>query len=118
MRVAPVASRRASERPPEGPPARPRVVLLCCDPKAPRVVAALQVLRELGETTVGSGDEAAAVVARVDADLVIAEEWVGTRDGQTLLTWATQTRPSAVGVLLASSRAAAATAHLDGLVVL
>jgi DNA-binding NtrC family response regulator len=102
----------------EGPPERPRIALLCCDPKAPRIVAALQVLRELGDVTIGSGDEAAAIVARVDADVVIAEEWVGTQDGQALLTWATHTSPSAVGILLASSLTAAATANLEGLVVL
>jgi DNA-binding NtrC family response regulator len=99
-------------------PRRPAVVLLCCDPKAPRIVAALQVLRELADTTVGSGDEAAALVARIDADVVVAEEWVGTRDGRALLGWASQTRPSAVGILLASSRRGATTAHLDGLIVL
>src|SRR5262249_14947508 len=49
---------------------RATVVLLCRDPKAPRIVDALQVLRELAETTVASGDEAADVVAHVDADVV------------------------------------------------
>jgi len=97
---------------------RPTVALLCCDAKAPRVVAALQVLRELAETRVGSGNEAADLVAHVDADVVVAEEWVGTNDGRALLAWATQTHASAVGVLLASSRDAATAAQLDGLVVL
>jgi DNA-binding NtrC family response regulator len=99
-------------------PQRPAIVLLCCDPKAPRIVAALQVLRELADTTIGTGDEASAVIARVDADVIVAEEWVGTRDGRALLGWASQTQPSAVGVLLASSRSGATTAHLDGFVVL
>ncbi|HJQ84614.1 MAG TPA: sigma-54 dependent transcriptional regulator [Candidatus Binatia bacterium] len=99
-------------------PRRPAIVLLCCDPKAPRIVAALQVLRELGETTVGSGEDAAALIARVDADVFVAEEWIGTQDGRAFLGWAAQTRPSAVGVLLASSRSGATTAHLEGLVVL
>jgi transcriptional regulator with GAF, ATPase, and Fis domain len=93
-------------------------VLLCCDPKAPRIVAALQVLRELADTTVGTGEEAAGLVTQVDADLIVAEEWVGTNDGRALLAWATQTRASAVGILLASSREGAAAAQQDGLVVL
>jgi DNA-binding NtrC family response regulator len=99
-------------------PERASIVLLCGDPKAPRIVAALQVLRELGDTTLGTGDEAAGLIARVDADVVVVEEWVGTRDGRALLAWASQTQPSAVGILLASSRSGATTAHLDGLVVL
>jgi DNA-binding NtrC family response regulator len=114
MSAALFASRRPSERRPQ----RPSVVLLCCDPKAARIVAALQVLRELAETSVGSGEEAADLVARVDADVVIAEEWVGTRDGRALLAWATQTRPAAVGILLGSTRTSSTTAQLDGLVVL
>jgi DNA-binding NtrC family response regulator len=81
-------------------------------------VAALQVLRELAETTVASGDDAGEVIARVDADVVVADEWLGTRDGRTLLAWACQTRSTAVGILLASSQTGAAAAHLDGLVVL
>src|SRR5262245_60457850 len=89
---------------------RPTVVLLCHDPKAPRIVAALQVLRELAETTVASGDEA--------AEVIVADEWVGTRDGRTLLAWACQTRSSAVGILLASSQTGAAAARFDGLIVL
>ena len=97
---------------------RSTVVLLCRDPKAPRIVEALQVLRELAETTVATGDEAAGVIARVDADVVVADEWVGTGDGRTLLAWACQTRSTAVGILLASSQTGAAAAHLDGLVVL
>ncbi len=97
---------------------RPTIVLLCCDPKTPRIVAAVQVLRELGDTTLAGGDDAAKLIADVDADVIVAEEWVGTRDGRALLAWASQTRPAAVGVLLASSQSAAAAAHLDGLVVL
>ena len=97
---------------------RSTVVLLCGDPKAPRIVGALQVLRELADTTVASGDEAAAVIVRVDADVVVADEWLGTRDGRTLLAWACQSRSTAVGILLASSQSGAAAAHLDGLVVL
>jgi transcriptional regulator with GAF, ATPase, and Fis domain len=108
----------SSRRPGDPRPRRPTVVLLCCDPKAPRIVAAVQVLRELAETSVGTGDEAAALIARVDADVVVAEEWVGTRDGRALLAWATQTRPTVVGILLASTRTSSATAQLDGLVVL
>jgi DNA-binding NtrC family response regulator len=97
---------------------RSTALLLCRDPKAPRIVAALQVLRELADTVVASGDEAGDVVARVDADLVVADEWLGTRDGRTLLAWACQTRSTAVGILLASSQTGAAAAHLDGFVVL
>jgi len=100
--------------PSHGRPEGPGIVLLCSDPKAPRIIAALQVLRELGETTVGTGDEAAALIARADGDLVIAEEWVGTTDGPTLLAWATQTHPAAVGILFAGSSAP----HHEGLVVL
>src|SRR5262249_36924701 len=96
----------------------PAMALWWCDPKARRIVAALQVLRELAETTVGSGDDASALVANIDADLFIAEEWVGTPGGRALLGWASQTRPSAVGILLASSRSGATTAHRDGLLVL
>ena len=99
-------------------PRRPAAVLLCCDPKAPRIVAALQVLRELADTTVASGDEGASLVATADVDMIVAEEWVGTQDGRTLLGWATQSRSPAVGILLASSRTGAAAAQLDGLVVL
>src|SRR5262249_25492311 len=90
----------SSRRPGDPRPQRPSVVLLCCDPKAPRIVAAVQVLRELAETSVGTGDDAAGLIARVDADVVVAEEWIGTRDGRALLAWATQTRPTAVGILL------------------
>jgi DNA-binding NtrC family response regulator len=97
---------------------RPTIVLLCHDVKASRIVEALQVLRELGDTTVASGDEAAGVVTRVDADVVVADEWIGTRDGRTLLAWACQTRSTAVGILLASSQTGAAAARFDGLVVL
>jgi DNA-binding NtrC family response regulator len=100
------------------PPERPAIVLLCCDPKSPRIVAALQVLRELGDTMLATGDDAAALIGQIDADLIVAEEWVGTSDGRALLGWASQTRPSAVGVLLASSRSGAATAHRDGFAVL
>jgi two-component system NtrC family response regulator len=97
---------------------RPTVVLLCHDPKAPRIVEALQVLRELADTTVASGDDAGEVVVNVDADVVVADEWVGTRDGRTLLAWACQTRATAVGILLASSQTGAAVARFDGLIVL
>src|SRR5688572_9732722 len=97
---------------------RPTVVLLCHDPKSPRIVAALQVLRELAETSVASGDEAGEVITRVDADVVVADEWVGTRDGRTLLAWACQTRATTVGILLASSQTGAAAARFDGLIVL
>jgi DNA-binding NtrC family response regulator len=97
---------------------RPTIILLCGDPAAPRIVTALQVLRELADTTVARGDDAAALVADVDPDVVVAEEWVGTRDGRALLAWVSQTRPAAVGVLLASSPSGATAAHLDGLVVL
>jgi DNA-binding NtrC family response regulator len=94
-------------------------MLLCCDPKSPRIVAALQVLRNLAETTVASGDQAAELVTQADADVVIAEEWVGTAtDGRELLAWAIRTRPFTVGILLASSRNAATSASRDGLVVL
>jgi formate hydrogenlyase transcriptional activator len=104
--------------PGEEHPRPARIALLCGDPRAPRIVVALQVLRDLGETTVGCGDDAASVVARLDADVVVAEEWVGTRDGRVLLAWATGTRPSAVGILLGSSRPTANAASLDGIVVL
>jgi two-component system response regulator HydG len=97
---------------------RPKVIFLCCDAKAPRIVEALQVLRDLADVTVGSGDEASGLIARIDADVVVAEEWLGTEDGRALLGWASQTRPAAVGVLLASSRTGATAAYLDGLVVL
>ena len=97
---------------------RPTIVLLCHDPKAPRIVEAGQVLREIAEVVVASGDDAGGVIAQVDADLVVADEWIGTRDGRTLLAWACQTRASAVGILLASSQGGAAAARFDGLVVL
>src|SRR5262245_50072568 len=97
---------------------RPRLLLVCADPRAPRVVAAAQVLRGLGETTVASGDEAANVIAQLDVGVVVAEEWVGTHDGRAFLVSALERRVSAVGVLLAGSRAAAAVAGLDGIVVL
>jgi DNA-binding NtrC family response regulator len=96
----------------------PSILLLCRDPRSPRIVAALEVLRGLGGTTVASGDDAGNAITRVEADVVIADEWLGTRDGRTLLAWACQTRATAVGILLASSHAAASTASLDGLVVL
>ena len=96
----------------------PSILLLCRDPKSPRIVAALEVLRALGATTVASGDDAGDAITRVEADVVVADEWLGTRDGRTLLAWACQTRATAVGILLASSHAAASTASLDGLVVL
>jgi DNA-binding NtrC family response regulator len=76
------------------------------------------VLRKLAVTTVASGEQAADVLTQTDADVVVAEEWVGTADGRQLLAWATQTRPFAVGVLLASSRNGASSASRDGLVVL
>ena len=97
---------------------RPRLLLVASDPRSPRMVAALQVLRDLGEATVASGDAAATFVAEVDVGVVVAEEWTGTGDGRAFLGWATQTRASAVAVLLAGSRAAAAAAELDGIVVL
>jgi DNA-binding NtrC family response regulator len=97
---------------------RPNVILLCSDPKSPRIVAALQVLRHLAQTTVGTGERATELVTHADADVVIAEEWVGTADGRELLGWAVQTRPFTVGILLASSRTGAASANRDGLVVL
>ena len=96
----------------------PSILLLCRDPRSPRILAALEVLRTLGVTTVASGDDAGDAITRVEADLVIADEWLGTRDGRTLLAWACQTRASTVGILFASSHAAASTASLDGLVVL
>jgi DNA-binding NtrC family response regulator len=99
-------------------PKRSSIVLVCSDPTAPRIVAALQVLRELADTTLATGDEAAALLGRTAADVIVAEEWVGTTDGRVLLAWACQTSASAVGILLASSRTGAAAAHLDGLVVL
>jgi DNA-binding NtrC family response regulator len=94
------------------------VILLCSDPRSPRIVAALQVLRKLAQTTVGSGDQAADLVTQADFDVVIAEEWVGTADGRELLAWAIQTRPFAVGVLFASSLSGASSASRTGLVVL
>ena len=97
---------------------RPRVLLLCGDPRSPRIVAALQVLRELAETSVGSGDRAPELVTRSEAHVVVAEEWVGTADGRELLARAVQTRFFTVGILLASSRDGAASASRDGLVVL
>jgi DNA-binding NtrC family response regulator len=97
---------------------RSNVVLLCSDPRSPRIVAALQVLRKLAVTIVGSGEQASDLLTHTDADVVIAEEWVGTADGRQLLAWAIQTRPFAVGVLLASSRGGASSASRDGLIVL
>ena len=101
-------------------PREPRssVVLLCSDPKSPRIVAALQVLRHLADTTVASGERAGDVLTHAGADVVIAEEWVGTADGRQLIAWAIQTQPFAVGILLASSRSGATSASRDGLVVL
>src|SRR4051794_27747000 len=84
---------------------RARVVLLCRDPKAPRIVAAHHVLSELADTTLAGGEAAAAAIPRLDADVVVADEWLGTRDGRTLLAWACQTGAAAVGILLASSQA-------------
>jgi len=97
---------------------RPTVVLLCHDARSARIIAALQVLRELADTTVASGDEAADAITCLDADVIVADEWLGTRDGRTLLAWACQSSSTVVGILLASSHTAAAAAHLDGLVVL
>jgi hypothetical protein len=91
---------------------------LCHDPKSPRIVEAGHVLREVAQVVVASGDEAGGIIAQVDADVVVADEWIGTRDGRTLLSWACQTRSSAVGILLASSQGGAAAARFDGLVVL
>jgi two-component system response regulator HydG len=81
-------------------------------------VAATQVLREVADTTVASGEDAARLVLGADADLIVAEEWVGTKDGRELLAGALRTLPSAVGILLAGSRTGAASARLDGLIVL
>lgn len=97
---------------------RPTILLLSGDLSAPRIVAAVQVLRELADTTVGSGDDAAGLIAHVDPDVVVAEEWIGTRDGRVLLGEMSRTRPSTVGVLLASASAAATSVHFDGFVVL
>jgi transcriptional regulator with GAF, ATPase, and Fis domain len=103
-----------------GTSATPRatIVLLCSDPKSPRIVAALQVLRELGDVTVAHGDEASGTITGMDADVVVADEWLGTRDGRTLLAWACQTGATAVGILLGSSPTSAAAAQRDGLVLL
>ncbi len=94
------------------------IILACSDPMTPRIVAALQVLRELADTTVASGDEARRLIARADVDLVVAEEWVGTTDGRSLLASAARGRAAPVGVLLASSAAGATAAGQDGLFVL
>src|SRR6185295_12732836 len=84
---------------------RPGLLLVCCDPRSPRMVAAHQVLCDLGETAVARSDEAATLLSKMNAGVVVAEEWLGTSDGRTFLAWATRTRASAVGILLASSRA-------------
>ena len=97
---------------------RRTVVLVCSDPGAPRIVAALEALRDLADTTVASGDQAVSLLEHVDADVIVADEWVATKDGRQLLAEVSHIRPCAVGILLASSRTGAASAERDGLTVL
>jgi DNA-binding NtrC family response regulator len=94
------------------------VVLACSDPTAPRIVAALEALRDLADTTVARGDQAVSLLEHVDADVIVADEWVATKDGRELLAEASHIRPCAVGILLASSRTGAVSAERDGLTVL
>ena len=96
------------------PAGRRPVVLVCSDHAAAEVGA----LHGLAAATVASGDQAARLLARVDADVIVADERVGSKDGRELLARALRTRPWAVGILLASSPTGAAAAERDGLTVL
>jgi len=92
---------------------RRTVVLLCSDPLDAEMRDALGALGELADTTVASEDDVTSVLADVDAQVIMADERVGTTDGRRLLARAMRIRPDAVGILLAS-----ASTRVDGLIVL
>jgi DNA-binding NtrC family response regulator len=94
------------------------IIIVCSDPVTPEIVAALEVLRELADTTVGSGDDAGRLLAHLDADVIVADEWVGTKSGRELLAAVLRRRPWAIGIVLESSPNRAASPHLDRLTVL
>ena len=92
-------------------------VLVCSDRTAAETVTVLDVLRELADATVASGDQAAGLLARVDADVIVVEDWIGGGNGRELLATALRTRPRAAGILLADSPSSVASVR-RGLTVL
>ena len=91
---------------------RPTAILICSDRADPAIVAALEGLRELTDTAVVRGDAATDLLARVDADVIVADESVGES-----LARAAHIRPCAIRILL-SSVADASAEPVDGLTVI
>src|SRR5262252_6052861 len=79
------------------------ILVIAGDPNDPDVGRTVDVLRSLAETTLTGADTAIDLLARVDADLIVADESLGTKSGGDFLAEAIALRPAAVPLLLARS---------------
>jgi DNA-binding NtrC family response regulator len=76
------------------------VLVVGSSPNDPDVVRTADALRPLAETTVVGAEAAIELLAELDADLIIADESLGAKNGRDFLAEAVALRPAAVPVLL------------------
>jgi len=93
-------------------------MLVCSDPTAPDVPAIVDTLGSLADTTVSTAERAGAVLARLDVDVLVADDDVGAATVQALLSGAARTGNPAVAILLTGAPAEATGARARGLTVL
>src|SRR4029077_295436 len=94
------------------------ILVIASSPADPDVARTVDVLRSLAETTLTGADAAMDLLARVDADLIIADESLGAQSGCDFLAEAIALRPSAVPLLLARSGPRPVARNGNGLAVL
>jgi DNA-binding NtrC family response regulator len=84
-----------------GEPQRCSGTILVAGEATSEIVHAARVLKSVADTTLTSGPEALATLARIGPDLIVADERVGGQSGEQFLEQAASIQPSAVRILLA-----------------
>jgi len=69
----------------------------------------VDALRDIADTTVAAGREAVDLLARLDPDVIVADQWVGEASGREFLEAAAAVCPIAACVLLEDAPSASAT---------
>ena len=77
------------------------ILVITSSKSDPDVAWTVEVLRSLAETTLTGADTAMDLLTRVDADLIVADEFLGTNSACDFLAEAIALRPAAVPLLLA-----------------
>ena len=78
----------------------------------------VDALRDIADTTVAAGREAVDLLARLDPDVIVADQWVGEASGREFLEAAAAVCPNAACVLLEDAPSASASAASAEIVVL